>query len=195
MDSHSSENPFASPLADPTTQSLVGPDVEKIRREYLSHEASIQSVGFLYLLGGGLSAVYCIVGGVALLGVLANGKIGSGEVGFVSFVALLFVAIAWFQLWVGIGLRRLKPEVKTPATVLAAIGLIGIPIGTLISAYILWLIHSAKGKVVLSYEYQEIIRQTPHIKYKTSIIVWILLGLLLLVLGLAVLAVIVGSLG
>jgi hypothetical protein len=41
---------------------------------------------------------------------------------------------------------------------------------------------------VFSEEYQRVIAETPHIKYRTSIVVWILLGLLLLLIAIAVLA-------
>lgn len=40
--------------------------------------------------------------------------------------------------------------------------------------------------MVFSPYYKEIISQTPHIKYKTSIVVWIFLGLLLALLGLGI---------
>ncbi|PAW69614.1 MAG: hypothetical protein B9S38_09450 [Verrucomicrobiia bacterium Tous-C4TDCM] len=63
----------------------------------------------------------------------------------------------------------------------AGISLIGFPIGTLIGAYILYLLLGAKGKMVFSPEYQAVIAQTPHIRYRTSKVVWILLGLVLLI--------------
>jgi len=54
--------------------------------------------------------------------------------------------------------------------------LIGFPIGTLIHGYILYLYWGTKGRKVFSPEYKQIIAGTPHVKYKTSIIIWILLG-------------------
>ena len=78
------------------------------------------------------------------------------------------------------------------AIVLSAIGLLGFPIGTLISAYFLYLLVSEKGKVVFSDEYKEVIRKTPHIRYKTSIVVWIFLGLLLLLIGLGLVGLLFG---
>ena len=46
------------------------------------------------------------------------------------------------------------------ALVLLVLGLLGFPIGTLISAYGLWLVLSAKGRVVLSPEYAAIVAAT-----------------------------------
>ena len=50
--------------------------------------------------------------------------------------------------------------------------------GTLIGFYMLYLLLSKKGTMVFSPEYKEIIAQTPHMKYKTSPVVWIALGLI-----------------
>jgi len=57
-------------------------------------------------------------------------------------------------------------------------GLLGFPIGTLISVYILYLLFSQKGADVCSPQYQAVIAATPHIRYRTSKIV---IGLLVLV--------------
>ena len=40
--------------------------------------------------------------------------------------------------------------------------------------------------MVFSDEYRAVIEQTPHIKYRTSIIVWIVLGLLLLLIAIGI---------
>ena len=80
------------------------------------------------------------------------------------------------------------PWAKIPAAIIAAVGLLSFSIVTFISIYILHLIFSSKGQMVFSPEYKEIIRQTPHIKYKTSKIVWVLLGIV----GLLLLAGLVG---
>jgi hypothetical protein len=62
----------------------------------------------------------------------------------------------------------------------------------LINGYILYLVFSQKGKTVFSDEYQAVIQQTPHIKYRTSIIIWILLGLVALLLAIGLFATIFG---
>ena len=69
--------------------------------------------------------------------------------------------------------------------VLAVLGLIQIPIGTIINGYVLYLMFSDKGKVVFSPEYQEIREATPEVKYKTSMIVWVFLAILVVLLGVA----------
>lgn len=83
------------------------------------------------------------------------------------------------------GLRRLRPWTRTVATVLAAIGSLLFPVGTIINAYVLYLLLSTKGSMVFSERYQEIIVVTPHIRYKTSPVIYVLLGLMTFVIVLA----------
>lgn len=101
----------------------------------------------------------------------------------VAVLGIAYVIVGW-------GLRALRSRARTPAIVLAAIGLLGFPIGTLINAYILWLVVSRKGRMVLSSEYASIVEATPHIKYRTSMVVWISLGaivpLVVVLIGMAV---------
>jgi len=96
-------------------------------------------------------------------------------------------------IWVGTGLRRLRKWARIPTGILSGIGLLGFPLGTLINGYILYLIFSQKGKTVFSEDYRAVIEQTPHIKYRTSIVVWVLLGLVLLLIGVGIIAMIVGG--
>jgi predicted nucleic acid-binding Zn ribbon protein len=72
--------------------------------------------------------------------------------------------------------------------IISAIGLLSFPCGTLISACLLYLFFSHKGEMVFSDRYEEIIQGTPHIKYKTLIIVWIFLLILIGVILAAIIA-------
>lgn len=152
------------------------PDAEAVRERYLKQEASIQSIGTLYLLGCGLLVV---LGVAAFFG---RPPFGSGTSG------LLFLFFAAAEGGIGWYLRKLDSRAKVPATILAIFGLFAFPVGTLISAYILYLLHSAKGKYVFSPEYRDVIAATPHIRYRLSIVTWVLIVIIigLLVLGLVV---------
>jgi hypothetical protein len=75
----------------------------------------------------------------------------------------------------------------------SAIGLLGFPCGTIISGYLLYLLLSAKGEMVFSSAYKEVMQATPHIRYRTSIIVWIFLFLLIGVILLGVVGAIIGA--
>jgi hypothetical protein len=89
--------------------------------------------------------------------------------------------------WVAYGIRALKNWARITGIVLAALGLLNFPVGTLINAYILYLFVSKKGRMIFSPEYQDIIAATPEVKYRTSILVWIFLGILVLLFAAAIL--------
>ena len=180
-------NPFAVPTSGfeyPATGDLG--DAERIRKELISHEASIKSIGVLYLLGATLGTLAGIF--VVVAAVWAMAQDGQQDAAMGLFVGVFIVGLFVGQGIVGIGLRQLRPWTRIPVGILSGIGLLGVPVGTLINGYILYLMFSEKGSRVFAPEYQEIIRQTPHIKHQTSIIVKIFLVLLLVLLGLIVLA-------
>jgi hypothetical protein len=151
-------------------------EAEKVRQEHISHEASIKSVGFLYLLSSAIMVVSS-VGLIAASTTVKSGEFLGTGVGFLVLAALLIT--------VGIGLRKLKRWARIPAIIISVLGLFAIGFGTLINGYILYLLACKKGVMVFSEEYQHIIAETPHIKYRTSIIVWILLAFVILALGAA----------
>ena len=96
-------------------------------------------------------------------------------------VALLIVGI--LQFVVGFEIRKLKSWARIAAGIMSGIGLLGFPVGTVINAYILFLLFGKKGQMVFSTDYKEIMAATPHIKYKTSKWVWIILIFVVLFIG------------
>lgn len=167
------EDPYASPQTVETAAAPAPDSPEAIRNEHLKHEASVKSIGTLYVLGGGLVLVASIMG---LTAQLAAGNTGAAEIALGVAVVVLGAAF----VFIGLDLRKLKPWVRIPVCILAAIGLLGFPIGTLINAYVLYLVLSKKGSVVLSPAYKEVIRATPHIRYRTP--KWVIALLVLFVL-------------
>lgn len=184
-------NPYASPEAFDDHPANVDSEVEALRKKLLSHEASIQSMGVLFFIGAVINILLGLVW--AGLGVVALvGGEGSGELLFMLGLGVVVLGLGAVQFWVARGLRRLDKRVRIPAAILSGLSLIWIPIGTLIGGYFLYLLLSDKGAQVMSPQYKEIIAATPHIKYKTSIVVWIFLGLLIFVIAMAAIAAIVG---
>lgn len=175
------QNPYAVGGVQPRP---VESSVEAFRRKHLSHEASVKSIALLYSIGavvGFLSGIGMLMESIAALNE-SNPTVVANAVTILAISSLvLFISLA--QIILAFGLRRLKSWAKIPTIVLSTIGLVLIPIGTLVNGYILYLVISERGKVVFSDEYKEVIRQTPHIKYRTSIVVWIFLALLLLLIG------------
>ncbi len=149
------------------------PDAPDIRRAHLNHEANIKAVGSLYLLG----AVGGLLAGILFLVMPSSAKMEGGNP-FGIVAAVLMLALGALYFWLGRGLRGLKPSARIPAGILSGLGLLGFPFGTLINGYILYLLFSQKGSMVFSDEYKQIIADTPDIKYRNSIIVWIFLALI-----------------
>lgn len=184
-----SVNPYAPTVN--VAQADAGPsDVEAYRKTYLSHEASVKSIGFLYLLG---SFFIIPVGLWIAAEQLANENPPGVTQTEDAVSALLSVSFGVFQVFVAIGLRRLQNWARVSSAIISLLGLIMVPVGTLISAYILYLLLSEKGRVVFSEQYKQVIEQTPHIRYRTSKVVWILLGLVLLLLSIALIGALFGS--
>ena len=148
-------------------------EVETVRKQYLSHEASVKSFGVVCVVGG----LFSIVSGAALIATLVSPPPGGNMTAIAGIgTALILLGIAQFV--VAIGIRKLHAWSKIPATFLSVCALFAVPMGTLIGFYMLYLLLSKKGTMVFSPEYKEIIAQTPHMKYKTSPVVWIALGLI-----------------
>lgn len=160
------ENPFASPQAELKAPAALSPqaEAEKIRREYLGHEASIQSVGFLCHVGGGILLTALL--GIYFLLCTESGTL-LGKLTFGAVSTLLCGGLAALLFWLGAGLRGLKRRVVLPMAILSGIGLLAFPIGTLLGAYMLFLLYTKSGKTVFSDEYKRIIFQTPHIQYRS----------------------------
>lgn len=172
------ENPFASPqtVADEGLEKQDSP-AEKIRRQYLSHEASVQSIGWLFVW-------QAVVGSMAATGLIVEafpppGTVAPFERMLMIPAGFVVAGIASALFWTGIGLGKLRAKVRMSAIIFSALTLIAIPIGTLFGGYSLYLLLSERGKYILSPEYTRIRAATPHIKYKTSIGTWICLVVLL----------------
>jgi hypothetical protein len=169
-----------SPLPPPLPIILDHEEAQRVRRVHLNREASVRSVGTLYC-----------VGGLALMALPFIGLFNSAHrpVPAQIAVSVALCCIGILQFWTGTGLRKLKEWARKPTAILSGLGLIGFPIGTAINAYVLYLVFSRKGTMVFTPEYRQVIFSTPDIKYRTSIVVWVFLGLLVLVLALIVLGV------
>jgi hypothetical protein len=178
-----SHNPFAAPEAD--LEVRKGPELteaERIRKEHLRAETNIKSIGSLYSACGLLGTFGAMVA-VVMAGV-------DWVKGFKSeqLVVLLLVVLYPCILIAGISLRRFRTWARRVAVGFSALGLLAIPVGTIISVLFLYALLNSKANTVFTPQYQEIIRQTPHIQYRTSPVAWAALGVLVLLFALGVVA-------
>lgn len=171
-------NPYEATefLSDESPLSEVPSNAEAIRKEHLNHEASIRSIGMLYLLGGVLSVL--LGAGILTRTIL---EAPGGQYAILGYVVgFVYMALGAVQFVIGRDLRNFGKSARIGGIVLSCIGLLAIPVGTLISGYFLYLLAGRKGQYIFSDEYQAIRRATPQIVYHTSMIVWIFAALLLL---------------
>jgi hypothetical protein len=178
-------NPYAPPKAAVEDVVAYSGEAEAIRREHIQREAAIRSIGILYYIAAaGLLVVS--------LAALAGSNAGLGGLGVtgrapLAFMGIFFVAFGAGLIFVGRALRQLRPWARIAAIVIAFLGLLNAPTGTLINIYILYLLFSEKGRRIFESDYPEIVAATPDVKAKTSIIVWVFLGLLVFAILAAVL--------
>ncbi len=182
-----SVNPFAPTAHVEETIASPVADVHRYREYHIAHEASVKSIGVLYYLG---AIVLIPVGIASVAGAFSPGADDAILMGIVGAVCLGFGAL-W--IWLARGLRGLRPTARIVACIVSGFGLLSIPFGTIINGYILYLLLSQKGQAIFEPSYQRVIEETPDVKYRTSLIVIVLLVLLVLfVIGSMVAVVFVG---
>jgi hypothetical protein len=148
-------------------------DPVAIRQAHIRHERQLKSVGLLF--GFGALLMFATV----ILGFFLDDGDSRGPH---PLLGMVFIApfAAGFAL-LAYGYRTLKPWVKFAGTAVSAIGLLMIPVGTLIHGYILYLIWCAEGQRVLESDYAEIVRATPEVRYRPTVGDRIALALLILI--------------
>jgi hypothetical protein len=194
---------------------------EAIRKAHLSHEASIRSIGSLHYLAAA-GGVCGAASSVLLVSFSPRGQVQPGSLPMlgVGILGMVYLAMAGLHVALGFGLSRLQSWARWTdvvlvslvlalyalGAVLAMIGVaagggnspeaVGVVIGTVVAVailgYILYLLLAAKAGVIFSPQYKAIIAQTPHIKYRTSVLLKIAVALILLVVVLAILGAIIG---
>ena len=170
-----SENPYQAPQTFEVPGSQPT-DAEAIRQDHIKTEASIKSVGILYWL----ASVAVVITSIPMI----TAAIGQSEMAVQQIaIGSGLLSLGILQFIVGFEIRRLKAWARVAVGILSGIGLVGFPVGTLINAYILFLLFGKKGRMVFSAPYKEIITATPHVKYKTSKWVWIILIGVVVVIG------------
>ena len=170
-------NPFAAPESElsaspaaPFASAIDMTEAERIRNEHIGAEASIRAIGGLQIFG----AVFLLIAGVMVMIAAASGPAENLPARII--MGLIYFGLGILGFFIGGGLRNLKNWARVTAAIMSIPGIFN-PITWLILYYLL----SKKGAFVCTPRYAEIRAMTPHIKYKTSIIVKFFVLLLVLV--------------
>lgn len=175
------DNPFAAPESDVLTVPPAPTEVdeaEEIRNKYLSAEASVRAIGTLNIFG----SILLTLGGVATIANVRNAATPV-ELGAIVGQGIFLLVLATLSFIVGRGLRALKNWARITTAIMSIPGIL-----SPIVWFILYQLLCKKGVYVCTPEYALVREATPHIRYKTSIVVKVLLVLLLLVVLLAIAA-------
>ncbi|HET7843148.1 MAG TPA: hypothetical protein VFL14_03295 [Xanthomonadales bacterium] len=167
-------NPYAAPSAVVADVLPGVSDAEAIRTAHIRHERQLKGIGSLY----GLGAAIWLALGIATVVMAVMGRDGTNGAPALIGGAAVYLTLGALLAALATGYRRLRPWIRVPGGILAAIGLLAFPIGTLINAAILYVLFCAKGRTVLSPEYAAIVAATPHVKFRHTtgekVVLWIL---------------------
>jgi hypothetical protein len=170
-------NPFAPPEAEIVTSSDDSGEMEADRQFHIAREKSLKTIGWIDILSGALgllSFLFLLLTGQRALLPQAGWEIALGLIS-----SLLALGVGWAllklrkeaQLGMLVQFVLTLPSLRNPEAVM-------IP-SFAINLLFLYLVFSPKGQRVLEPDYKEVIRQTPHVRYKTALWLWIVLFLLL----------------
>ena len=168
-------NPYRATELEATNDPFVASSTETIRREHIQHEASIKSIGQLYML----QFLLC---GAVTAGLVLNFMNGFLPGMVELFLLSTYCVLGTFMAYTGWALQRLRPWSRWSGVVFSVLGLAFFPFGTLICPYFLYLFLSRKGAMVFSETYQAIIRETPNVRAGTSPTTWMVLIIFVLAL-------------
>jgi hypothetical protein len=167
------DNPYS--VADTLLEEVQAPlDPDSLelatamRRRYINHETSIRQFGRLYKLIG--AALAGLAGLLLFLSVVFG--IRGGNVRIELLMAFLAVVISPILIITGRRTQDLQTSGRGMATLLGIVGMLFVPVGTILGAYQLYLLWSRPGVFVYSQEYRRVIALTPGVRSYTSPAVW-----------------------
>ncbi len=180
----------------PQSDSISG-DADSVRRNLIAHESAIKGFGLLYAIGAGFCIFIAVAATFFGLFVFASFPKDAGPaIGIMMLIyAAVYFTIGTLVGLVSSGLYKLSDVGKIGGSIFSVLGLCAVPIGTLLGAYMLYLIFSEKGKFIFSQRYRSIVKQTPHIRCHTPVFVWIVLACTGLLIAVGFLLAIVGVIG
>jgi hypothetical protein len=202
-------NPFEAPRAgigeEVLYRDLADNDAEMIRLENIGHEANIKSLGHLNYLGAIFWGFFVVIAALMATGTIPQPPNQPNPVDpamqriIMGLGALFYLVLTVINAVLGYGLTHLQVWARWTTLVFTVIAILYMAMTTLVVSFlvnpaagvailviggsilgfILHLLVTRKSGVVFSAEYKEIIRKTPHVKYKTSVIVKVFLVMFL----------------
>jgi hypothetical protein len=176
MPQSESENPYQSPMladANLEPESTVPSAAEPIRSEHLETELILKQHALSVL--GVVASLSAFVVVVLCLPQRTYPRLFLIPAAVLGTTATVTGAIAC------LGLRRFAAWSRWPLTILACSGLWLFPLGTAFGIQVLISVYLSKPPRLLSNKYEDIVKQTPHMTPRTSVLTWDELVLLILI--------------
>ncbi len=166
------DNPFASPLADvggATAEGVQLAEARQIRQTHLKYEASVKSIGTLYLVVFVISLIFGIGVVVWVVNTWLQSDASQAQLVIPLAITLAFslpaFGIAAISLFVAWGLRQIDSRARVLTCLCSGLGMFSFPVGTALGVYVLYVLSSQKGRAVFTKRYHDVIRQTPEMRY------------------------------
>jgi len=199
MDMDVESNPYAAPTCtqrDVDAATGRARDAERIRREHFRQEATVQAIAIFYFYFSGVQGLVAAVGLMAAVLAAEGPRV---EVALVPF-ALLLLVVAGLPFVIGRGLQTLQRWAAVAVACMCCIAIlplaaaivlnpaqaIGPMLGVAANGYFLYSVSCKKAREIFSAEYREVVRQTPHARYRVAIVMSVPLAM---VVGVVVLTV------
>ena len=184
------DNPYAAVLNNPAMRSAKKRNkgksgeakklaqAEKIREEHIEQEETLRTWAIVWIFWG---ALFLVMGVGTVIMSISTGAY------FLLIISAIEFLIGGFLIATGIGVRKLTGWGRILGTLVLIPGLSGVPIGTLISASLLYYMWNKKGQMIFSDKYRKTVKLTPHIKHD-SILLYILIAIFVVIPILSLLA-------
>lgn len=137
----SAQAPARTPSTAPRGGGTVGGGPARFTRPGV-----VTLLGVLNIVGGVLGLVLAVA---MLVGILGSDQPGEG-MGLAAGIFAVYALVGAAQIATGVGLLRLRPWGRTLQLVLAGIGLLGVPCGTIVSILVLVYMLKPEVKVLFS---------------------------------------------
>jgi hypothetical protein len=152
-------------------------NAESIRRQFLHHERAVGSIGSLFFISS-LMSLLASISVVAIpfaIKAMERPQINVPPLRLFLAISLCLIGLVVLQSLVTIALRRRLSHAREAAMLIALIGLLAVPFGTIFGVYILIVLGAKATPYVMSDDYRKVIRATP--QYDAAPLSWLMLGL------------------
>ena len=169
------DNPYSPPSEVEDASAAVSITHDYAKRIRASRRKQEENLKQLLLLMTGGMVLLSVVASLGAVGLMSN-----GPPTIVHYIlAAGFTTLALLALVANWGARRFAAWSRTPLTILSIIALLAFPIGTGLGSMILTAIYLGDHSKLLTKEYEAIVKATPEMKARTSVMTWVAIALLI----------------